>query len=187
VNGRSSDPAPSTYAELVAHAAGLADDTIARRIVGARPVRPLTRFKRTTARWNRFDLLAHPLPGLLVLGDAVASLNPLFGQGLSLAAWEASELRRTLDPWGRGDLDLGTATADAHRRVGALVDQVWRLGAAVEGGVLGETADLDERRRRADAFVAELRADAGLHRRYVEVWHLLRPVSELRAPTLATA
>lgn len=41
--------------------------------------------------------------GLLAIGDAICSLNPIYGQGMSIAALEALSLRDCLT---RGDADL---------------------------------------------------------------------------------
>ena len=46
--------------------------------------------------WRRFDLAAVP-EGLLVVGDAHCRFDPVFGQGMSVAAMEALELQRCLE------------------------------------------------------------------------------------------
>lgn len=56
------------------------------------PVTPLA-FSRFTASVRRnFDALSHPPDGIVAIGDAVASFNPIFGQGMTVAAIEAEWL-----------------------------------------------------------------------------------------------
>ena len=71
---------------------------------------------------RRYDDLYRFPKGLLVVGDAVASFNPIYGQGMSVAALEALVLHHTLTNGSHEDL-----VPRFFDRVENIIDGAWTL------------------------------------------------------------
>lgn len=69
----------------------------------AQPVGKTAHYRTPSSRWRRYDQMVRLPAGLVVTGDAVCSFNPVYGQGMSVAALDAIALRECLR---RGDTDL---------------------------------------------------------------------------------
>ena len=70
----------------------------------------------------------HPVEGLPVVGDAVASFNPIYGQGMSSAVQQAEALATLLGE-GRDRRDLTRRHARAAR---AVADVPWRVATGAD-------------------------------------------------------
>ncbi len=77
-----------------------------------------------TNRWYCYGDLDQFPDGLVVIGDAIASFNPIYGQGMSVAALEALVLHQTLISGGREDLALRF-----FNRAEEVIDTAWMLAA----------------------------------------------------------
>lgn len=75
----------------------------------------------TNRRYDYGDLDRFP-DGLVVIGDAIASFNPIYGQGMSVATLEALLLHQTLVAGGREDLALRF-----FNRAEKVIDNAWML------------------------------------------------------------
>jgi 2-polyprenyl-6-methoxyphenol hydroxylase-like FAD-dependent oxidoreductase len=129
---------------------------------------------------RRYERLRSFPEGLLVIGDAMCSFNPLYAQGMSVAALEAMELRRCLAA-GRHDLARRYFRAAARR-----VDVAWQLAV---GGDLA-LPQIDGPRplpfRAMNRYVHRLQAAAAadpvLTHRFLLVTSMLRHPVSLFAP-----
>ncbi len=112
--------------EFDAFARSLRHGIVADLIAAAEPI---TAVRRTHSTVNRrlFWEQVEPWPaGLVVLGDALAALNPVYGHGMSSAALGAVALEAALAEHGLAP----RLAATAQRAVGAVADDPWIFAAA---------------------------------------------------------
>ena len=175
LSGKSADPIPRTFDEMSSYAATLEDPVIAERVRRSVPHGEPRVFRKVKASWRRFDQAEGRVPGLLAIGDALAGLNPLFGQGISLIAGCAVALRDLVHQHG-GD-DLGYLTSSYFNASAEVVDTAWQLGALLDSAL---TVDHEGRALNLSAALSELVAeDPEMHAHYVRIWHLLEPAGSL--------
>lgn len=82
-------------------------------------------FQSTVRR--RYGNLDRFPDGLVVVGDAIASFNPVYGQGMSVAALEALELHHALASGGRDNLGRRF-----FERAAEIVDEAWNLAVSAD-------------------------------------------------------
>jgi 2-polyprenyl-6-methoxyphenol hydroxylase-like FAD-dependent oxidoreductase len=94
---------PTTSAELLDFGEGIAPPYALAAARAAEPLAGVTVYRYPSNRWRRYDKMKRMPDGFVVVGDAVCSFNPIYGQGMTIAAMEAMVLRDCLRA---GDADL---------------------------------------------------------------------------------
>ncbi|WP_264068973.1 FAD-dependent oxidoreductase [Mycolicibacterium komossense] len=87
---------PGSFTELIDAAGQILPAAMTAALRDASPIGGLAISRNTAAGWRRYDRAPRLPSGYLVLGDALCNLNPLHGQGMTMAALQAHALRECL-------------------------------------------------------------------------------------------
>ena len=162
--------------------------TIYNALAHARPLGEIARFQFPASEYRHYERLEAFPRGLLPLGDALCRFNPIYGQGMSVAAQEARALRQLLAARaGAGDPLHGLAPA-FFAEASALIEAPWAMAAIPDFAhpdTRGERPVDFEQRLKAGHAMNQLAArDPAVHKLMAEVQHLLKPPSVYQDPEL---
>jgi 2-polyprenyl-6-methoxyphenol hydroxylase-like FAD-dependent oxidoreductase len=111
--GVGGDYPPTDEEGFLEFAAGLRSPLLYEAIRDAEPLTPISSYRRTANHRRHYERMSRWPGRLAVLGDAVCAFNPVYGQGMTVAAISA----KTLDDCLRERDDLDQATRRFQRRV----------------------------------------------------------------------
>jgi 2-polyprenyl-6-methoxyphenol hydroxylase-like FAD-dependent oxidoreductase len=186
--GRHGERPPGDIDGFIAYAKTLRTPTTYNAISRAKPLGDVVRYGFPESAYRHYARLdAFPM-GLLPMGDAICRFNPVYGQGMSVAAQEACALRRFLSAHAGGrDLLDGLAPA-FFAEADALIATPWAQAAVpdfIHPGTRGERPSNFEESLRFGAALTKLMArDPTVHKLVAEVQNLLKPRSVYFEPDL---
>ncbi len=109
-----------------AFAATVAEPDVLAAIEQAEPLDRIVTHAYPTSVRRRYDRLKRFPDGMLVMGDALCSFNPVYAQGMTVAAFEAMALQRCLRD---GDRQLARRF---FKEVGGTIEAAWRLSTGAD-------------------------------------------------------
>jgi flavin-dependent dehydrogenase len=153
----------------------------------AEPLAQIYGYARTENVRRHYEQLSRRPDRLVVVGDASCCFNPVYGQGMSVAALGALALEECLRKASDGGLD-GIAIA-AQRAIGAVCNDAWLMAtgedlrfATTDGGT-GRTGRVDRAvQKYIERVILASNHDLVVSRAFTRVAHLIDPPTSLFRP-----
>ena len=160
----------------------------------AEPLGPIAAFRRTDNRRRHYEHLARPLDGFVAVGDALCALNPLYGQGMGVAALAAEALDTAVADHLADHRTMDGVGAAAQRAVARPAAAAWDMATGLDLRYPGVRGDGRSRARRGvDAVMgrylrrvgAAATTDPRVNAAQVDVIGQLAPSPSLLRPAVA--
>ncbi|PEX57565.1 FAD-dependent oxidoreductase [Bacillus cereus] len=123
-SGYANEKAPQTDDEFYDFAENLSISNVTDFLNKAEGITDIKTYKIPYQVRRRFDLVNNVPEGLLVIGDAQCRFDPVFGQGVSVAAMEAHQLQLLLQD--RKQLDK-TFTQQFYKKAATIIETPWDM------------------------------------------------------------
>ncbi|UFI00200.1 NAD(P)/FAD-dependent oxidoreductase [Bacillus toyonensis] len=123
-SGYANEKAPQTDDEFYDFAENLSISNVTEFLNKAEGITDIKTYKIPYQVRRRFDLVNNVPEGLLVVGDAQCRFDPVFGQGVSVAAMEAHQLQLLLQS--RKQLDK-TFTQQFYKKTADIIEIPWDM------------------------------------------------------------
>lgn len=182
MGGWGGDHCPNDEAGFLAFARELPAPDVYNIISKAQPLSDIIPHKMASSLRCHYEKLRRFPEGLLVLGDAVASFNPTYGQGMTSAAMQARELDRLL---GQRPFPQNLASA-FFKRVAQVVDIPWQMAVGEDFRFATTTGPKPPGTDFINRYVARVNRvsqhDAVVSAAFLQVMNLLAPPASLFHP-----
>jgi 2-polyprenyl-6-methoxyphenol hydroxylase-like FAD-dependent oxidoreductase len=148
VGGVHGDVPPADDEGVHAFAASLPSPLVGQLMAHCERVSDIETYRFASSQRRHYEKVDRPLPGLVTLGDAASSFDPIYGQGMTSAALQAAALAEVA-----GELVQRAAVPAAglrspelpkrfHRKAARIIDAPWRIAV---GGDFRHPATVGER------------------------------------------
>ncbi len=174
---------PVSYEEMLAFARDIEVPDIADFLSRAKITTPLRNYRKPDATWRRFDKVRCFPEGLLVLGDAIASFNPVYGQGMSTAWLQACALDDVLNQRAISQDGLDGFANDYFQLAMQICRNAWNSSTLIDAAYEEVTGDIQPGSEQGILIQRALRTlladDPELHADFIGVGQMTTPISTL--------
>lgn len=175
---------PTDVAEFVEYAKTLPQPDLYNWMRGAEPIDDIKTQRVPSTYRRHFDRVKDLPDGLLAIGDSICAFNPVYAQGMTVAAVEAELLGECLAKGGKKNL-----SKRFFKSIRTVTGITWQIGSTNDFGlpqvvgkrtlmtrIIGRWIDRVQRVGTTDPYVAE---------RFIRVAALLDPPASLLGPAFA--
>jgi 2-polyprenyl-6-methoxyphenol hydroxylase-like FAD-dependent oxidoreductase len=171
---------PRDFAGMLSFAEDYAPAHLLTAVRAGEPTGPPVQHRLPSSQWRRYDKMRRFPAGLVACGDAICSFNPIYGQGMSVAALDALALRDSLR---QGATDLPQRY---FRAAAKSIGVAWQIAAGSDLAF----PEVDGRRTPSmrvtgwlvDWIQAACESDAGVATQFFRVANLVDPPARLLNP-----
>ena len=128
LGGWNGDHCPCDHDSVREWVAGLQAPEIAQVTAQVEPLTEPYRYKFAANLRRHYEKMRDFPDGLLVIGDAIASFNPVYGQGMSSTSLQVQQLREVLGHNGK----LPGIWAPYFRGIAPIIDNAWQLAVGAD-------------------------------------------------------
>lgn len=179
LSGRLGDHPPTDELGFLDYAHSLPTAAVHRLITAAEALGPIVPYKYPASRWRHYEQLTRFPQGLLVMGDAVASFNPIYGQGITVCALEAV----ALEQWLRTATRAGKELDALHffQQIAAVIKVPWLFATGADTATTSRPSLVS----RYFALVNQAaQHDRAVKLAFIQVTQLLAPPASLFHPRI---
>jgi hypothetical protein len=188
--GRFGDYPPRDEAGFFAFAKSLHTPKLYELIKHGERVSDITTHRFPTSVRRHYERLSTFPDGFLVLGDAIASFNPVYGQGMSSAALQVQALSQVLADREADTCSLSGLGFSFFPKAAEIVANPWILAGNVDLAYAKTQGERPPEFKETLAYFAAVDAltaeDVEVHRLLFEVLSLCKPISALYEEPLHT-
>lgn len=184
--GINQDYPPTDEEGFLAYARSI-DPLFYAAVKSAEPISRPYGYRRTENRWRHYESLSSWPERFVVVGDAFAAFNPVYGQGMTVSAMTAVALDEALRKAGT---DLHGLAPGFQKTVANVTRPVWLLTTGADlawpGTQGGSDPGLMDRFTYwyTDRVMDAIPYDDVVRRAFLDVNHLMRPATALMSPAI---
>jgi hypothetical protein len=179
---------PQTWNDFLAVARQLDTPTIYNAICKLAPPDGLRHFVFDESRWRHFEQLQRLPRGILPVADSLCRFNPIYGQGMSVAALQAKLLCEVMDRTADEPDPIEALQSGFMSEVSSLLQAPWNMGVNADFAfptTRGECPEQSEEGRQFEAALFRaVVADPVVQSAFSDVMQLMKPFDAFRDPDI---